>query len=96
MDYRDVRMLEEASNLIGLKVYSPRGIYLGAVKNLVLDLSGRRVDGIFLESTSPVLVEGGHPVNVPYRWIQSVGDVIILKKFPDRVVPKEGDLRSEL
>ncbi|MDD3398719.1 MAG: PRC-barrel domain-containing protein [Candidatus Methanomethylophilaceae archaeon] len=91
-----MHMLEETANLIGMKVYSPKGIYLGAVSNLVLDLSGRRVDGIFLDNTSPVLVEGSHPVNVPYRWIQSVGDVIILKKFPDRVVPSEGDLRSDL
>ncbi|MGE4274909.1 MAG: PRC-barrel domain-containing protein [Candidatus Methanomethylophilaceae archaeon] len=89
-------MLEETANLIGMKVYSPHGIYLGAVSNLVLDLAGRRVDGIFLDHTSPALVEGSHPVNVPYRWIQAVGDVIILKKFPDKVVPRQDELLSEL
>lgn len=89
-------MLQETVNLIGLKVYSPKGIYLGSVSNLVLDLSGRKVDGIFLDETSPVLVKDSLPVSVPYRWIQAVGDVIILRYFPERVLADEGNLKSKL
>ncbi len=78
-------MLEEATELIGLQVYTPNGIFLGSVNNLVIDLENKKVDGMFISETNPLLVEGSKAVNVPYRWIQAVGDVIVLKYFPKRV-----------
>jgi sporulation protein YlmC with PRC-barrel domain len=78
-------MLEEATELIGLQVYTPNGIFLGSVNNLVIDLENKKVDGMFISETNPLLVEDSKAVNVPYRWIQAVGDVIILKYFPKRV-----------
>jgi len=78
-------MLEEAGNLIGLEVYTPDGIFIGIVNNLVMDLENNKADGIFLDSSSPVVVDHGVPVNIPFRWIQSVGDIIILRVFPERV-----------
>jgi sporulation protein YlmC with PRC-barrel domain len=82
-------MLEEASELIGLQVYTSNGIFLGNVNNLVIDLDNKRVDGLFVSETNPLLVEESKAVNVPFRWIQSVGDIIILKYFPKRVTTKK-------
>ena len=82
-------MLEEASELIGLQVYTSSGIFLGNVNNLVIDLDNKRVDGLFVRETNPLLVEESKAVNVPFRWIQSVGDIIILKYFPKRVTTKK-------
>jgi sporulation protein YlmC with PRC-barrel domain len=82
-------MLEEASELIGLQVYTSNGIFLGNVNNLVIDLDNKRVDGLFVSETNPLLVEESRAVNVPFRWIQSVGDIIILKYFPKRVTTKK-------
>jgi len=82
-------MLEEASELIGLQVYTSNGIFLGNVNNLVIDLDNKRVDGLFVSETNPLLVEESRAVNVPFRWIQAVGDVIILKYFPKRVTTKK-------
>ena len=82
-------MLEEASELMGLQVYTSNGIFLGNVNNLVIDLDNKRVDGLFVSETNPLLVEESKAVNVPFRWIQSVGDIIILKYFPKRVTTKK-------
>jgi sporulation protein YlmC with PRC-barrel domain len=82
-------MLEEASELMGLQVYTSNGIFLGSVNNLVIDLDNKRVDGLFISDTNPLLVEESRAVNVPFRWIQSVGDIIILKYFPKRVTAKK-------
>ncbi|NLT38220.1 MAG: PRC-barrel domain protein [Methanomassiliicoccales archaeon PtaU1.Bin030] len=82
-------MLEEASELIGLQVYTSNGIFLGNVNNLVIDLENKRVDGLFVSETNPLLVEESRAVNVPFRWIQSVGDIILLKYFPKRVTTKK-------
>lgn len=82
-------MLEEASELMGLQVYTSNGIFLGNVNNLVIDLDNKRVDGLFVSETNPLLVEESKAVNVPFRWIQSVGDIIILRYFPKRVTTKK-------
>ena len=83
-------MLEEISELIGLQVYTTDGIFLGNVNNVVLDLETQKVYGLFIGDTNPLLVEDSMPVNVPYRWVQAIGDIILLRYFPRRVSVKEG------
>ena len=78
-------MLEAISEIIGMQVYTPGGTYLGNVDNLVMDMENKAVDGIFIRQSNPLLVEGSISINIPYRWIQSIGDVVILKYFPKRV-----------
>jgi sporulation protein YlmC with PRC-barrel domain len=78
-------MLEEVSELIGLQVYTSSGIFLGNVGNVVVDVADSKVDGLFITDTNPLLVEDSKSVAVPYRWIQSIGDIVILSYFPKRV-----------
>ena len=82
-------MLEEISELVGLQVYTHEGIFLGNVNNLVVDIDDSQVEGLFIGDTNPLLVEGSRAVSVPYRWIQSVGDIVILRYFPRRVSLKK-------
>jgi len=81
-------MLEEASDLIGLQVYTSQGIFLGNVSNLVVEVDENKVQGLFVNNTNPLLVDGSKPVNVPFRWISAIGDVVILRYFPKRVAVK--------
>ncbi|NLN71659.1 MAG: photosystem reaction center subunit H [Thermoplasmatales archaeon] len=78
-------MLEETDNVIGLEVYTPEGIFLGQVDRVILDVPNKKVDGLFMETASPVLVDEGVSINIPYGWVQSVGDVVLLRYFPKRV-----------
>lgn len=78
-------MMEEATELIGLQVYTQHGIYLGNVDNLIFDLDNKKVDAVLVRDTNPLLVEESKNVAIPYRWIQAVGDVLILRYFPKRV-----------
>ena len=82
-------MLEEVTNLIGRDVYSPKGFRIGEVKNIDLDVENQRVDGICLVNTNERIIEHSENICVPYRWIQDVGDIIILRYFPDRVSIRE-------
>lgn len=82
--------MEEISEVIGLQVYTHNGIYLGNVNNLIVDVENSTVDRLFIGEPNPLLVEGSKSVAVPYRWIQSVGDIVILKYFPKRVSMKKG------
>jgi sporulation protein YlmC with PRC-barrel domain len=82
-------MLEEVSEMIGLQVYTCSGIFLGNVSNVVVDVSNSRVDGLFITDTNPLLVEDSKSIAVPFRWIQSVGDIVILSYFPKRVTVRK-------
>lgn len=83
-------MLEEVSELIGLQVYTNSGVFLGNINNLVVDVENGQVEGVFVGETNPLLVEGSKAVSIPYRWVQSVGDVVLLRYFPKRVSLKKG------
>ena len=75
-------MLGEVSKIIGLDIYTPQGTFIGTVDNIVLDLKNKKIDGLFVQSPTAKLVEKRTPVNIPFRWVQSVGDIIILRVFP--------------
>lgn len=88
-------MLEEVSELIGLQVYTNNGVFLGNINNLVVDVENGLVEGVFVGETNPLLVEGSKAVSIPYRWVQSVGDVVLLRYFPKRVSLKKGATASK-
>jgi sporulation protein YlmC with PRC-barrel domain len=88
-------MLEEASELIGMQVYTSQGTFLGNVGNLVVDVDQSKVQGLFITDTNPLLVEGSKAVNVPYRWISAIGDVVILRYFPKRVALKKSPAKPK-
>ncbi|MDE1820257.1 MAG: PRC-barrel domain-containing protein [Euryarchaeota archaeon] len=82
-------MLVEITQLVDRDVYTPDGRHLGKVTNIVLDVEGGRADGLFVAEPSEYLVEGSRGVNVPFRWVAAVNDVILLKYFPKRVSAKK-------
>ena len=87
-------MLVEMTELLGRQVYTPDGRLLGEVGNLVVDVDGSKIDGLYIEESSPLLVEDSRPVNVPYRWVSAVNDVVLLKYFPKRVGSKKAGARA--
>lgn len=86
-----MRLDTEITNFINLPVYTNRGNYVGVVQQVILDLPTRRIGSLLLTRTSTKLVEGGHNVAVPYRWVAATGDIIILSHFPDKVVAAAGE-----
>jgi sporulation protein YlmC with PRC-barrel domain len=82
-------MLVEMTELMGRQIYTPEGQLLGQVENVVVDVEASKVDGLYIGESSPLLVDESRPVNVPYRWVAAVNDVVILKYFPKRVSVKK-------
>ncbi len=78
-------MMTELLELIGLEVYTSDALYLGSVDNIVVDVDTRKIYGIYIRNTNPLLVEDSQSVLVPYRWINAVGDMLLLRYFPKYV-----------
>ena len=87
-------MLVEMTELLGRQVYTPDGRLLGEVDNVVVDVEGSKIDGLYVDESSPLLVDESKPVNVPYRWVSAVSDVVLLKYFPKRVSLKRAPTRA--
>jgi sporulation protein YlmC with PRC-barrel domain len=87
-------MLVESTELVGRQVYTPDGRLLGEVDNLVVDVDGSKVDGLYIAEPSGLLVEDSKPINVPYRWVSAVNDVVLLRFFPKRVSVKKAAQRA--
>ncbi len=84
-------MLEEMSNIKGLDVYGPTGIFIGKVSEIVIDPDTRSVSGLFVKNPSPVIADPGVTFKIPYKWVQAIGDIVILKTFPN-YVKNNGDI----
>jgi sporulation protein YlmC with PRC-barrel domain len=78
-------MAEEVTSFLKLPVYTREGIYVGHVRNIFLDLDEKRVSSLLVTNTNPSLVEGTVDVAVPYRWVNAVGDIVILSHFPKHI-----------
>ena len=71
--------------MIDMEVYSERAILVGKVSDIIIDLDNGSIYGLLVRESNPNLVDGGAPISIPYRWVKSVGDAILLRKFPARV-----------
>jgi len=88
-------MEDLVTSLNKLPVYTRNGKFVGNVKSVLLDVENKKVASILVTKTNPELVEGGIDVAIPYRWVNAVGDIIILSYFPERV-RLEGSSEEEM
>ncbi len=77
--------IEEVTSFLKLPVYTRQVKYVGHIRNVFLDMDEKKVSSLLVTNTNPAIVEGTVDVAVPYRWVNSVGDIIILSYFPDKV-----------
>lgn len=87
-------MLVEMTELLGRQIYTPDGRLLGEVGNVIVDVEASKIDGLYVDESSPLLVDESRPVSVPYRWVSAVNDVVLLKYFPKRVSLKKVPARA--
>ena len=86
---------DEVTSFLKLPVYTREGLYVGNVENVFIDMDGKCISSLLVTNTNPSLVEGTVDVAVPYRWVNSVDDIVILSHFPDRVTTKKEKEKTE-
>ncbi|HIH36691.1 MAG TPA: photosystem reaction center subunit H [Methanocellales archaeon] len=79
-------MRAEITSLFGLDVYTDQGKRVGKVNDVVLDADDRMVTGLAVSDVNPDLFEvQSRGIIIPYRWVLSVGDVIVIKQTTGRI-----------
>lgn len=88
---------QEITSLVGREVYSNNGVFIGEVEDLRMDIESNTVTGIALHRLNDELfddyVGGNRGVMVPYRWVRSVGDIVLVNDIVERV--KDDDEEDE-
>lgn len=73
-------MIGEISTLLGLKVYTDEGRYVGVVKDLVLDIENRQIKSLAISDFNRTLINSrAKGILIPYRLVKAVGDIVIVK-----------------
>jgi len=81
--------MQEITNLVGREVYSNNGVFVGEVEDIQLDLDRESVTGLALTELNYDLFHdkaaGSRGVIIPYRWVRSVGDIILVNDIVERM-----------
>ncbi|WP_255166997.1 PRC-barrel domain-containing protein [Natrononativus amylolyticus] len=89
---------QEITSLVGREVYSNNGVFVGDVEDLRLNVDGEAVTGLALGNLNTELfaeeARSARGVILPYRWVRSVGDVILVNDVVERV--REPDDEEEV
>jgi sporulation protein YlmC with PRC-barrel domain len=87
--------MQEITTLVGREVYSNNGVFVGEVEDIRLDLDKEIVTGLALAELNYDLfrdaASGARGVIVPYRWVRSVGDIVLVNDIVERMRDDEDD-----
>lgn len=76
------------AELKGKQVFLPDGRLLGMVHDCVVETKGWNCTHLFVNECKSEIVEDSIHVAVPWRWVRSVNDIVILRWFPQTPIPK--------
>ncbi len=83
-------MQAEISTMFGLNVYTDRGIYIGKVNDVVLEVNEKKVSGLAVSRLNPDMFDRSkNGVVIPYRWVTAVGDVVLIRHVKDQFKKQE-------
>jgi sporulation protein YlmC with PRC-barrel domain len=76
-------MHAELTSLFGLNVYTDKGLYVGNINDVVIEVdeARRRVTGLAINRINRELFDVTREgVILPYRWVLAIGDIVIVKQ----------------
>lgn len=73
-------MNAEITSLLGLEVYTQKGVFVGRVDDVVLNPEQGAVSGLALGDVNKDLFDQkSKGVIIPYRWVTAIGDIVIMR-----------------
>jgi sporulation protein YlmC with PRC-barrel domain len=91
---------QEITSLVGREVYSNNGVFVGEIQDLRLDVEQELVTGLAMTELNRDLFEdraaGSRGVIVPYRWVRSVGDIVLVNDIVERMRNDEDEEGGEV
>lgn len=85
-------MRAELTALFGLNVYTNTGVYVGKLQDLVIDIEEQKITGLAISDINRELFDlTGRGVIIPYRWVITAADIIIIRDIVQRYKRQKED-----
>ena len=77
-------MKSQITDVLGLSVYTDRAVFVGDVDDVVIDLDRKTIKALALGNLNMDIIDikGYKGLQIPFRMIRSVGDVILVRHMP--------------
>lgn len=74
-------MKTQVTEVLGLSVYTDKAVFVGDVDDVVIDLDGKKIKALALGNLNLDIVDikGYKGLQIPYRMIRSIGDIILIR-----------------
>lgn len=90
---------QELGEVVGRDVYSNNGVFVGTVEDVRLDLDAELTTGLAVGGLNRDLLGdwlgNARGVIVPYRWVRSIGDVVLVSDVVERLNEREATEQEE-
>jgi len=79
-----ILMRTQVTEIFGLPVYTDRAVFIGNVDDVVLDVDQKKIAALAIGDLNPEIgeVKGYTGLQIPFRIVKSVGDIIIVRHIP--------------
>ena len=80
----------EVSSLFGLNIYTVKGIYIGKVNDVLLEVKEKKAMGLGVTKLNPEMFDTAKSgVVIPFRWVTAVGDVVLIRHLANHFSKSE-------
>ena len=81
----------ELSSLYGQDIYTDRGVYVGKIEDVSVDIKEKKISGLAVRNINPYAFKVGKKkgVIIPYRWVTAIGDIVLIKHVRRRAAEEE-------
>lgn len=77
-------MESQITDLFGLQIYTDKGMFVGEVEDVVIDVDSKKIEGVVVGKVNDQLFElkNYKGLKIPYRIISAIDDIVLIRHLP--------------
>ena len=77
-------MESQITELFGLQIYTDKGMFVGEVDDVVIDVDNKKIESIVVGKDNDQLFElkNYKGLKIPYRIISAIDDIVLIRHLP--------------
>ena len=74
----------QITDLFGLQIYTEKGMFIGEVEDVVIDVDSKKIDSVVVGKVNDQLFElkNFKGLKIPYRIISAIDDIVLIRHLP--------------
>jgi sporulation protein YlmC with PRC-barrel domain len=77
-------MQTQITELFGLLIYTDKGMFVGEVEDVLIDVDNKKMDAIVVGKVNDQLMDlkNFKGLKIPYRIISAIDDIVLIRHLP--------------